>query len=101
MLPLLEPPEELPLEPVRLLPPPDRLSRPELLLRLEPSPLRLELLLLSLLLELLLSLLLELPVLLLLLELLSAPPCLPWARALDTSELATHSNTPATPNATM
>jgi len=94
---LLDPPEALllPLELLRLLPPLDRFSRPELLLRLE---LPLLLFLFELLLPLLL--LLELLVLLLLLELLSAPPCLLWARALVTSAPATHNNTPIL-NATM
>jgi len=101
---LLDPPEALllPLELLRL-PPLDRFSLRELLLLLELPLLRLELLLLLLLLELplLVLLLLELLLLLLLLELLSAPPCLSWARAWDTSEPATHSNAPATPTATM
>jgi hypothetical protein len=111
LLPLLVDPLDallLPLELLRLLPPPDRFSRPDppllllelllpLLFELLLLPLLLELLL-PLLLELLLLLLLELLLLLLLLELLSAPPCLPCARVFDKLATATHSNA-ATMNA--
>jgi hypothetical protein len=96
LLPLLVDPLDallLPLELLRLPPPPDRFSRPD------PPVLLLELLLPLLFELLLLPLLLELLLLLLLLELLSAPPCLPCARVFDKLATATHSNPAATMNA--
>ncbi len=112
-LPLLPLDALLPLELLRLLPLPDRFSRPEpplLLLELLVPLLLLESPLLLLELPLLLLLLLELPLLLLLLlelllllllllELLSVP--LPCPRTFDKPEPATHSNAPATMNASI